>query len=66
MGALLYSTVLTIGLLLTGISKKLAIIEQQNRDAHRDSIQGREEAALSNFKNDSDIEEESDGGDAED
>jgi hypothetical protein len=27
MGALLYSTVLTIGLLLVGISKKLAIIE---------------------------------------
>jgi len=60
MGALLYSTILTIGLLFTGINKKLQILEQSQRDSQRGSVQGREEAGLSNFKNESDDSENAD------
>ena len=60
MGALLYSTILTIGLLFTGINKKLQLLDQSQRDSQRGSIQGREEAGLSNFRNESEDSENAD------
>lgn len=60
MGALLYSTVLTIGLLFAGINKQLQILDQRERDSQRGSIQGREEAGLSNFRNESEDSENAD------